>query len=748
MTEALQVDRRRFLGGAGAVVLTLVCGDRGIARTFGVPEPVATEQVFSAWLSIDARGMVTLVNAEAEMGQGTNTAMAMLVAEELEIPWGRITTVPMTARPIYTNPAFGMLKTGASLSLKGRYLQLRQLGAAARQMLVQAAAQEWKVPSQACRAVAGEVHGPDGRSMPYSSLVAGAASLPVPQDVPLKPRADWAILGKPQARIDMADKCTGKARYGFDKTVPGMVQAALVHAPQFGARVKAVDSKAALAVAGVTRVIALDYAVACIASTSWSALQGADALVIEWENPDPAAVIDDAKIDAMLRDGVAGKVQGRNGLIPAHKVGDPAAGFAQPGVLAVSAEYSTPYLDHACMEPTSAIAHVRPDGIDIWSSTQSPAMIYHAAKLLYGFEADKVRVHQQPIGSSFGRRAQIDGELEAMVLSRIIGGPVRAIRSRSEDIQHGFYRPASRSALRGAVKDGKIVAWSHRCASQSLLDNYARYFREYGIDLKELDKLTGPAGASGFNFAPFDLMSVDGTPSNAVYAIPNVEVASAKIDVPIPTGWFRGVGQTNNLFATECFVDELAYAAGQDPLAFRKTLLSGQPRFLAALDCAAREIGWDKKPAKGIGRGIAITNMSDAVTVAIVEVAASKSGFEIRRVVLAVDNGIVINPDVVEAQTQGGFLFGLGAALWGRISIAEGRVEQTGFADYRLLTLQHCPALTVIQMPSDDPPSTISEAAATVAAPALANAIFAANGRRLRDLPIARNDFECRATVA
>jgi len=529
--------------------------------------------------------------------------------------------------------------------------------------------------------------------------------------------------------VDIVAKCTGAARYGYDVTVPGMVFAAIVHSPTFGGAVKSCNARPALAVPGVLQVLSFGSWVACVAEDTWSALQGAGALEIEWDGG-PAAALDDAAIEKAtseaMKTAIVAKAQGNFGSVTAD------------GAKTLTADYSVPYLDHACMEPTSAVASVLPNRIEIWSGTQAPKLIHLAAKLMFNVPEERIFVHQQLIGSSFGRRGVVDAEIQAMSLSKRLGKPVKVIRSRAEDIQHGFYRPMQKSRIEGVVAGGRVTGLRHVMASQSLLDNYARYFNLGDVSAQRLAQATGPKGASGFNFAPFDLLSVNGSSFDFAYEVPNAEVHSAKVDLPIPTGLWRGVGEVGNVFAVESFLDEAAHAAQIDPADMRQSMLEKQPRFLQGLKVALDRSDWAAKPPAGVGRGLAICNLSDSVTILVAEVSVKDGVLSLRRFLCVVDNGIVINPDVLEAQVQGGLLVGLSAALWGKISFDGGRVQQNNFNDYQVMTLRNCPQVEVVQLPGADGPFTISESICPVVAPALCNAIFAASGMRLRDLPIIR----------
>ena len=724
-------SRRSFLTGASAVGFSLAIGLDGLispvmaADPFGPPQPTDLSSVMSAWLTVGADGIITLVSPEAEMGQGSSTALAQLFAEEFEVAWDKVQVRQMTAAPAYANPIFGM-STGASMSIRGRYIQMRELGAAARMMMLSAAAEQWKVLPSACAAKDGRIVC-GTRSLSYGELAQAASRQPAPTRVTLKPRSEWQILGKSVKRVDMTDKCRGAARYGYDGQVPGMAFAAVVHSPVFGGKLKSFDDKIARARKGVIDVLPFGDWIACVADNSWSALQGAQELSVIWDEGDFATVNDAAirtKATAIIDIGVLAKTSG-----------DAAKAMLSPTGKTLKAEYFTPYLDHMCMEPTSAIASLSDGKLEIWSGTQSPRAIYLAAKLMLGLSEDRVLVHQALIGSSFGRRGYVDAEVQAIALTRKLGRPIKVLRPRAEDIQHGFYRPAHLSKVEGVVDGGRLMAWKQNNAGQSILDNYARYFSLGGVTAEALARETGPAGPSRFNYAPYDFMSVDGSPFDGVYEIPNQEIRSAKLDLPIPVGMFRGVGQTNNIFAVESFIDEAAHLAGKDPLDFRLAMLNQQPRFANALRRAAEVVGWGKK-TPGRGLGIAVCGLSESASVAIADVSVKNGELRLNRFVCVVDIGIVLNPDIVKAQVQGGLLLGLGAALWGRVSIDRGRVEQSNYHDYPVMTHQYAPKIEVILVESNDQPTTISESITPLAAPALCNAIFAASGMRLRDLPV------------
>lgn len=701
------LSRRTLLGGGLAAGAGLVIG-------FHVPGPGraarAAERVFapSAWIRIDRDGIVTIVNGMSEMGQGTGTTMPMIVADELEADWSKVRVEQAPADPAYGNPLLGgRQSTVGSMSIRGSMGLWRRAGAAAREMLVAAAAQVWGVPVEECYAEQGAVyHRPTGRRLAYGELVDRAAQLPVPQSPRLKTPAEFRLIGKTVRRLDTPDKVTGRAIFGIDVTVPGLLVATVERCPVFGGGVKSVDAAAARAVKGVRHVVRIASGVAVVADDYWSARRGREALRVAWDEG-PNAALSSADISrgyaALARQ--PGRV--------ARREGD-AAGALARAARALEAVYEVPFLAHATMEPMNCTARVRPDRCDVWAPTQNQTGTQETAMRLTGLPRERVFVHTTLLGGGFGRRSETDFVAEAVELSRAVGAPVKVIWSREDDIRHDYYRPATYNVLRAVLDAGGMpVAWTHRIVGPSLL--IPRKF---------------PLGPDGV-----DRTAVEGA-ANIPYAIPNVEVDWVYKDFGIPVGFWRSVGASQNAFVTESFVDELAHAAGRDPFEFRRALLGRAPRHRAVLELAAREAGWGTPPP-GRARGIAVAFSYGSYAAQVAEVSVAPDGrVRVHRVVCAIDCGIAASPDQVKAQMEGGIVFALTATLHGEITIEGGRVRQSNFHDYPMLRIDETPRIEVHILESGEAPGGAGEPGVPPLAPAVCNAIFAATGRRIRRLPV------------
>ena len=693
------VTRRDFLKTGAAAGTTLVIGfylpvlDRR-TRTGPVPAPFKP----NAWIEIQPDGVVSIWTGRSEMGQGVMTAMPMIVAEELEADWQRVRVVQADA-----DPAYGNQTTVGSRSVQTGWEPLRRAGAAAREMLIGAAALTWNVPREQCRAESGAVvHASTGRRLGYGQLTDRAATLPVPENPPLKRPSEFRMLGKRTPRVDTPDKITGRARYGIDVRVPGLVYAAVARCPVFGGRVTRFDPAPALAVPGVTRVVEISRGVAVVAENTWAAFQGKRALKPEWDEGGTAGWSSDGISRAFARGAE------RPGEAVRH-TGDVDAALGR-AVRTVEAVYQAPYLAHACMEPMNCTAHVTGGRCEIWAPTQSPQGIQQAAARVTGLPATAITVHVTYLGGGFGRRGgPVDYAVEAVELAQKLETPVQVVWTREDDIQNGLFRPATYNLLRaGLDADGVPVAWSHR--------------------------LVGPAGAS--------FMITRGA-DELIYAIPNFRLERVTEDPGIPIAPWRGVGPSQNGFVVESFVDELAHAAGKDPYAFRRELVAGQPRLLAVLDLAARRAGWGAPAPAGRHRGIALWQFGETYVAQVAEISVgategAEAAVRVHRVVCTVDCGIVVNPDTVEAQMQSSIVYGLTAALYGEIAIERGRVVQSNFHDYPMLKLAEMPEVEVHLVRSEAAPGGVGEAGLPPIAPAVCNAIFAATGKRIRRLPIGR----------
>ncbi len=664
----------------------------------------------NAFVSIGRDGQIVLTMPYVEMGQGTYTSIPMLIAEELEVDLGqvRLEHAPPNEK-LYANPLLGVQATGNSNAIRGAWQPLRQAGAVARTMLVAAAAQHWNVDPATCRAERGEVvHAPTGRRIAYGELAADAARLPAPASVELKRPQDFKLIGTPSRRLDTPAKVAGTAVYGIDVRPPGVKVATLTQSPVFGGRVKSVDDAAAKAVKGVRQIVRLDDAVAVVADHLGAAKKGLAALVIEWDDG-PHAKLDTSAIVGELDQAT------RNAGAIAQNIGD--VDKAMPGaVTKVEATYHVPFLAHATMEPMNCTVHVRPDGCEIWVGTQAIARVQAAAAKTAGVPLDKVVVHNHLIGGGFGRRLESDGVERAVEIAKHVDGPVKVVWTREEDIQHDMYRPMFFDRLSaGLDAKGMPIAWSNRFAGSSIIARYLPPAFNNGLD---------PDTTEG----AIDL----------VYDLPNLHVEYVRVEPPgIPTAFWRSVGPSHNVFVTESFVDELAAAAKQDPVAYRLALLDRTPRAKAVLALAADKAGWGQKLPQWVGRGVSVQNAFATYMAQVAEVEVAKDGtVRVRRVVCAVDCGTVVNPDTVRAQIQSAIMFGITAALHGEITLKDGRVEQSNFDSYQILRMNEAPDVEVHIVQNSEPPGGMGEAGTSAIVPAVTNAIFAATGKRLRKLPV------------
>ena len=701
-------SRRSFLKAAAATAGTLLIGFRLSAATAAD----ATSEVFApdAFIRIFPSGKITLIMPQVEMGQGIYTAVAMILAEELDAAFDQIT---LEAAPpndaLYANPALGLQATGGSTSVRAFWMPLRKAAAGARSLLVAAAAKVWEVDPATCRTAKSEVlHDASGRRLAYSALVGAAAGMTPPKDPPLKPPADFQLVGKPLKRLDTPDKVNGKAKFGIDAMPPGVKFATLAACPVFGGKVSRVDDSKAKGLPGVRQVIVLDDLVAVVGDHMWAAVQGLDALKIVWDEGANASV-SSAQVWEQIR-----SASEKEGAV-AKTVGDPAKSLASGQ--AIDAAYELPFLAHAPMEPMNCTVHVTPDSCEIWVGSQVLARAQAVAAKVSGLPLDKVVVHNHLLGGGFGRRLEVDYVEKAVRIAQKVDGPVKVVWTREEDIQHDIYRPVYRDRLSASLSDGKIVGWKHRIAGSSIMARWIPPAFKNGVD------------ADG----------VDGA-VDIPYEIPNLGVEFVRDEPPaVPTGFWRGVGPNNNVFAIESFIDELAKKAGKDPIAFRRDMLGKTPRLLAALDLAASKAGWGGALPARVGRGVAAQAAFGSFIATVAEVEVDGNGeVRVRRIVSTVDTGIVVNPDTVIAQLQGGLIFGITAALYGEITIANGRVQQNNFNDYRMLRIDQTPAIEVHLIKSGEAPGGIGEPGTTAAPPAMINAIFAATGVRLRRLPIDR----------
>jgi isoquinoline 1-oxidoreductase beta subunit len=705
-----RVSRREFLATAavGSFLLGFRVGDAAAA-------PAGADFAPNAFIRIGRNNVVTIIVNKSEMGQGINTALPMLIAEELEIDLRRVKVQAAPVGAAYAHPQAGIQFTGGSQSIATEWDRFRKAGAAAREMLLAAAAQAWGVDRASVRAENGRVLGPGGRALTYGQLVDRARTQPVPTDPPLKDPSQFKIIGKPTRRLDSREKVTGSATFGLDAAVPGMLIAVVARPPVFGATVKSVDDAGAKAVRGVKQVVAVPSGVAVVADSFWSAKKGRDALVVEW-NEGPGATIDTDALEAEY-DRLA-----RTPGAPALRRGDADAALVG-AARRVSAQYDMPYLAHAPMEPLNCLVSLGPERCEIWTGTQFQTVDQANAARAAGLKPDQVAIHTMFLGGGFGRRAVPGSDfiVEAVHVAKAAGAPVKTIWTREDDIRGGYYRPMWHSSLSaGLDAAGKPVAWKHTIVGQSIVEN-----TPFAGEIKN--------GVDG--------TSVEGA-ANLVYEVPNAAVDLHSPRSPVPVLWWRSVGHTHTGFVVESFIDELAHAAGQDSYAYRRELLAGKARHLGVLELAAQKAGWGTPLPAGRARGIAVHASFGSFCAQVGEVSIQDRAITVHRVVCAVDCGRAINPETIRAQMEGGIVFGLSAALYGQVTMKRGRVQQSNFHDYPVLRLNSMPVVEVHIVPSTEPPSGIGEPGTPLMAAVLGNALFALTGQRVRSLPLVRHGFE------
>jgi isoquinoline 1-oxidoreductase beta subunit len=708
------VSRRDFLiagaaAGGGLLLACRVGGRAGGAATASEATPAAFAP--NAFIRIGSDGRITLVMNQVEMGQGTYTSMPMLLAEELEVGLDQVQLehAPPNDK-LYANPLFGDQETGASSSVRAFYQPLRRAGAAARIMLVAAAAQQWGVDPSSCRAQKGVVtHTPTGRTLGYGALAEKAAKLPVPTEVTLKDPKEFSLIGTPAKRLDTPDKVNGKAQFGIDVRLPGMKIATVAASPVVGGKLASLDDSKAKGIKGVRQIVRLDDAVAVVADHMWAAKQGLAALAIQWDDG-PNAKVSTADVVQGLDE-----ASQKPGVV-ARKQGDTAVSMSR-AAKKVDAVYQVPFLAHATMEPMNCTVHVRKDGCEIWTGSQVLSRAQATAARVTGLPLDKVVVHNHLLGGGFGRRLEFDYVTQAVRIGQQVEGPVKVVWTREEDIQHDVYRPYYYDRMAaGLDARGRPVAWTHRLVGPAIIARYLPPAFRNGIDVDAVDAAV-----------------------QLIYDIPAIQVEFVRHEEPVlNTGFWRGVGCTHNVFVIESFIDELAAAAKTDPIEYRRGLLGKAPRARAVLDLAAKEAGWGSPLPAGRGHGVSLLYSSwDTYVAEVAEVEVSKAGeVRVHRIVCAVDCGTVVNPDTVKAQIESGVNFGISGALWGEVTLKNGRVEQSNFNNYRVLRLNEAPVIEVHLVPNGEAPGGIGEPGTAVTAPALANAVFAATGKRLRKLPL------------
>ncbi len=710
--DRFTLSRREFIGSLAAGAFVRGFPLRGAAQQGGTPE-------LNAWVVVKPDDTVVIRSARSELGQGSHTGLAQLVAEELECDWARVTTeYPTPAENLARNRVWGNFSTGGSRGIRESNEYVRKGGAAARTMLVQAAANAWQVPASECRAAASVItHGPTGRTVTYGKVAAAAAALTPPADVALKDPKDWKIAGKRLARLDTVDKTTGAQKYGSDLVLPGMLNAAIVDCPVFGGKVKSVDEAAIANRPGVKRVVRVgDSAVAVVADTWWHAKKALEALPVEWDYG-PHANASSGEFAAVLKAGLDA-----NDAVVGNAVGDARAAIAA-APRRVEAVYTYPHQNHATMETMNAVARVTPERCEVWTPTQNGEAALAAAAEASGLPLAQCEVYKQLLGGGFGRRGAVHDWVRQVVAiaKEMPGTPVKLIWSREEDMLHGRYHPVTQCKLTAGVDDaGNVTGLHMRISGQSIL---AAVLPQNVVNGKD------PAVFQGLN--------PPGPEASIGYTFPALLIDHAMRNPHVPPGFWRGVNLNQNTLYLECFIDEIAHATKQDPLALRRKLMANSPKHLAVLNAAAERVGWGTPAPKGVYRGLAQTMGFGSYVAACAEVSVSDAGvLKIHRIVAATDPGHAVNPQQIEAQVEGSFVYGLSAALYGECTVKDGRIQQRNFDTYRVLALHEMPAVETVIVPSGGFWGGVGEPTIAVAAPAVLNAVFAATGRRIRDMPV------------
>ncbi|KAA0891790.1 xanthine dehydrogenase family protein molybdopterin-binding subunit [Oryzomonas rubra] len=713
MSEIIKVSRRDFIktgllvGGGLVLACHIPLGGRAAAAA-----PATTAFAPNAFLRIGTDGSVTVIVNKSEMGQGVYTSLPMLIAEELACDWHKVRVEAAPVAPEYNHAQYGpLMVTGGSSSVRSEWDRLSRAGAAAREMLVAAAAKGWQMEPAACRAENGVVIGPGGKRSGYGSLAARAAKLPVPQEPKLKGLKQRQLLGKAIHRLDSPAKINGTATFGIDVHTPGMLTAVIARPPVFGGTVKGFDPQKALAVPGVKQVVAVPAGVAVVADGFWPAQKGRELLEITWDEGQWAQISTPAMREEYSR------LSAMPGLAARHD-GDAPAELARAD-RPLQAEYEVPYLAHATMEPLNCFVDLQADRCLIRTGSQFQTVDRNAAARVAGLKPEQVSLETTFLGGGFGRRGcpASDFVIEAVEVAKAVGKPVKVIRSREDDMRAGYYRPMWHDRIAACLDDkGYPLAWRHTIVGQSII--------------------AGTLFESAMVKGGIDHTSVEGA-SEISYTIPNLLVDLHTTKNGVPVLWWRSVGHSHNAFVVESFLDELAHSAGLDPYQYRRALLANHPRHLGVLQTAAEKAGWGTKLPAGTGRGIALHESFGSFIAQVAEVSLDSAGqVQVHRVVCAIDCGRIVNPDTIAAQMESGIVFGLSAALYGAITLKNGRVEQGNFDTYPLVRMQGSPRVEVHIIPSDEPPGGVGEPGVPPIAPAVANALFAATGARVRSLPL------------
>lgn len=708
-----RLERRDFLKLSVAASGGLLIGFQFPGLSAVASAQSASPGVFmpNAFVRIGSDEKVTVIVNHSEMGQGVYTSLPMLLAEELDADWTKVGFESAPVDPKYNHPAFGMQMTGGSSSVWSGLEQFRQAGAAARALLIAAAAQEWHVDTSTCLTESGEVINKKNQKLTYGHLAAAAAKLTPPEHVQLKDPKAFRLIGKPIKRLDTPEKLNGKAEFGIDVKLPGMLTAVIARPPIFGAKLRSFDDSRAASMPGVKKIVAIPAGVAVIADTFWQAKTAREALRVEWDE----GGMKDFDTNRMMQDF---RERAKSPGTSVRKDGDAESALAS-AAKKIEAVYEVPYLSHLMMEPLNCSVDLRADSCEVWTGSQFQTIDRANAAKTAGLPPEKVMLHTTFLGGGFGRRAnpQSDFVVEAVQVAKAAGVPVKVIWAREDDMNGGWYRPAFLHAIAGGVDgSGNAISWRSRLVGQSIMT---------GTPFAE-------AMMKGKAYDPASVEGVDDLP----YAIANLTVESHQPEINVPVQWWRSVGHSHTGFATECFVDELAGLAQKDPYQFRRGLLQKQPRHLGVLDLAAQKGGWGKPLPKGMGRGIAVHFAFGSYSAHVAEVSVKDDKVRVHRMVCAIDCGQYVNPGIIAAQTEGGAIFGASAALFQELTFENGRLQQTNFNTFPVMRMNECPEIETHIVESKEKSGGIGEPGVPCAAPAIANAIFAATGKRIRRLPI------------
>lgn len=729
--ERINVSRREFLISSGqlgagfalGLYLPVTAYGKQTGQSAANKAGASTKEV-NAWVVIEPDDTVIIRIARSEMGQGTLTGLAQLVAEELECDWSKVTTeYPTPGQNLARDKVWRSFSTGGSRGIRDSHSYVRKAGAVARHMLVEAAADEWGVPMEECSAANSVItHRPSGRTTTYGKVAAAAAELFPPEHITLKDPGDWKLIGKPVQRLDTDDKLNGKQVFGADLSMPGMLHAAIRACPVFGGKLKSYDASKVSKLPGVRKVVAVeDNAVAVVADTWWQAKTALDALPVTWDEG-PNAKLSSASIDQMLDEGLTSNEK----VFVGNQNGD-AKQALKSASKTIEATYRYPFQNHATMEPMNATARWTSERCEVWCPTQNGEAALEATAKAAGLPIGKCDVYKIHLGGGFGRRGAFHDFVEqAVAIARQMPGtPVKLLWSREEDMTHGHYHPITKCKLVGGLDDnGDLTGMHIRISGQSILAAVRPQWMENGADMITFQ---------GFHTEGDHAIS---------YTVPNLLVEHAMRNPPVPPGFWRGVNINQNAIYMECFLDELAHAAGKDPLEFRRKLMAKHPKGLAVLNAVAEKAGWGKPAAEGVHRGLSVVKTFGSHVAACAEVSVNSNGkLKIHRIVAATDPGYAVNPQQIEAQVEGSFVYGLSALLYGECTIKGGAVEQTNFHNYPSMLISEMPEVETIVMPSGGFWGGIGEPTIAVAAPAVLNAIFAATGKRIREFPLKDADL-------